>query len=639
MGCCGIPSFVPFIPGRRPEDEATSPGLGSSEDVGVILPGGEDDPAHLLYTLSDAADVRATISFTGPDGALAPVPVPGWEDRPLAPVRFAPESDRLVLRLSPARDLLPGSWRWEEVGEALRAGATDGSDPFTFGHLFSQRMRVELRVRDECAATSLLVCDLRRCGSLYARLLERLVAPDTARQAAAAGVGELDPAYHPWFPVLLIGSDKAALYTRALVEDIVHAGQHLSDPGWLVRVGLYLELLTFLGICEAVPDADLLSPAERHAFETAPAFAELRARIDPQAWREVWELRSIAFPRRGAPRTGPVSGLNLLAKKKATLRFLHVHHEDLKHAIALAGENRHNAQETWQRVFRDAERAVLRNVPSAFPELAFMPEPLRDLILWHRGVRVPPALGGVLADQQGLFASACNQYRASMNGVARWARRRGLMDHTGRECIPRQVSLLEAHVNQPARVALLQRYDGYGPALDVGASLPEAYRRPAAELAGLLASAPLFAELSAVEREALARAARPMTLGPTERLVIEGRESTRSLYVLADGELEVLRRDGQGHDHAIDVMEKGAVVGEMSLLTGAPYSATVRAVDGAVVYEFGAPQHDPILHDHPGVVSSLQAIMDERTRDRSERETSAQRHDRRSRLRSRLFTR
>jgi CRP-like cAMP-binding protein len=639
VGCCGIPSFVPFIPGRRPEDEAVSPGLGSSEDVGVILPGGEDDPAHLLYTLSGAADVRATISFTGPDGALAPVPVPGWEDRPLAPVRFAPESARLVLRLSPARDLLPGSWRWEDVGETLRAGATDAEDPFTFGHLFSQRMRVELRVRDECATTSLLVCDMRRCGSLYARLLDRLVAPDTARQAAAAGVGELDAAYHPWFPVLLIGSDKAALYTRALVEDIARAGQHLSDPGWLVRVGLYLELLTFLGICEAVREDDLLSPAERHAFETAPAFAELRSRIDPDAWREVWELRRIAFPRRGAPRTGPVSGLNLLAKKKATLRFLHVHHEDLKHAIELAGVNRHNAQETWQRVFRDAERAVLRNIPRAFPELGFLPASLRDLILWHRGVRVPPALGGVLADQQGLFASACNQYRASMNGVARWARRQGLMDHTGRECVPRQVSLLEAHVNQPARVALLQRFDGYGPALDVGASLPEVYRRPAAELAGLLASAPLFAELSGVEREALARTARPMTLGPTERLVIEGRESTRSLFVLADGELEVLTRDANGHDHVIDRMQKGAVVGEMSLLTGAPYSATVRAVDGAVVYEFGAPQHDPILNDHPGVVTSLHAIMDERTSDRSEREAAAQRQDRRSRLRSRLFTR
>ena len=591
----------------------SSPGLGSSENVAVILPDGREDTASLLYTAPADTEIRCTVSFTGPDGTLPPVPVPGWEDRPLAPERF--ESGRLVLRLSPARDLL------------------QGEDRFTFEHQFSQRLRIELRAGDEVATTSLLVVDLRRCGSLYARLLERLVAPDTARQ------GDLDRAFHPWFPVLAIGSDKAELYTRALVQDIASAGRHLSDPGWLVRVGLYLEFLTFLGICEAVGQGDLLSPAERRAFETSPTFAELRERIDPDAWREVWELRTIAFPRRGAPRSGPVSALNLLAKKKATLRFLHVHHEDLKHAIELAGENRHNAQETWQRVFRDAERAVLRNIPSAFPELDFMPESLRDLILWHRGVRVPPALGGVLADQQGLFASACNQYRASMNHVARWARRRELMDYTGRECVPRQVSLLEAHVNQPSRVALLQRFDGYGPELIVGAALPEAYRRPAEELAGLLASAPLFAELGAAEREALARAARPMTLGPTERLVIQGHESTRSLFVLADGELEVLRRDEQGHDHVVDRMRKGAVVGEMSLLTGAPYSATVRAAEGAVVYEFGAPQHDPILAAHPEVVSSLHAVMEDRTSDRDEREAAAHRHDRRRRLRSLLFAR
>ena len=39
-----------------------------------------------------------------------------------------------------------------------------------------------------------------------------------------------------------------------------------------------------------------------------------------------------------------------------------------------------------------------------------------------------------------------------MNHVADWARAEGLMDHTGEECVPRQVSLLEAHMNQPTRV-------------------------------------------------------------------------------------------------------------------------------------------------------------------------------------------
>ena len=630
--------IVPFVPGRRAAAEAAHPGLGSSEQVALILPGEQEDPAWLLYALSGDASVRSRVSFVAADGA--PAPVPGWEDRPVPPLTFGDDglvdagddmTRRRVLAVSPARDLLPGArWAWDELDPRVRAGATDAEDPFTFGHLFSQRLLVELRALVDGVAVAgseaeLLVCDLRRCGSLYARLLERLVGPDTERQAEAAGVASPGRAYHPWFPVLQIGSDKAALYTRALIQDIAGAGEHLADPSWLVRVGLYLEFLTFLGIVEAVRDdvGDLLSPAERAAFDHGEAFAELRASIDPVRWREVWELRRIQLPRRGAPRTGPVSALNLLAKKKATLAFLHVHHADLQHAIRLAGANHHNAQETWQRVFRDAERAVLRNVAAAFPELDHVPAPAREFVLWHRrgrfeGVRVPGAVSGLFADQDGLFASACAQYRDSMNHVADWAKREGLMDHTGVECVPRQVSLLEAHVNQPARVALLQRHDGYGPELEVGAELPETYRRPAQEIEALLAGVEIFAPLAPAERAALARAARPLTLGPTERLVVQDQEGD-SLFVLAEGDLEVmLRRDG-GEDVVVGVMAKGAVVGEMSLLTGAPRTATVRALEGAVVYEIGTRQYQPLLRDHPELVDVLTDLMVERMRDRSER--------------------
>ena len=337
----------------------------------------------------------------------------------------------------------------------------------------------------------------------------------------------------------------------------------------------------------------------------------------------MWDLRRIQFPRLGTPRTGPVSARNLLAKKKATLRFLHVHHDDLKHAIRLAGSNHHNAQETWQRVFRDAERAVLRKVAAAFPELESVSPAARDFVLWHRKgrfelgrtVRVPGAVSGLFADQDGLYGSACTQYRDSMNDVADWAKEHDLMDHTGGECVPRQVSLLEAHVNQPARVALLQHHDGYGPQLEVGAELPETYQRPAAEVETLLGEVPILALLEAGELSDLARAARPMTLAPTERLVVQGEEGG-SLFVLADGEVEVFLRGEDGEDVLVDTMGKGAFVGEMSLLTGEPRTATVRARDGAVVYEIGTRQYAPLLRAHPELVDVLAQLMVDRLRER-----------------------
>jgi CRP-like cAMP-binding protein len=66
----------------------------------------------------------------------------------------------------------------------------------------------------------------------------------------------------------------------------------------------------------------------------------------------------------------------------------------------------------------------------------------------------------------------------------------------------------------------------------------------------------------------------------------------------------------------VDTMGKGAFVGEMSLLTGEPRTATVRARDGAVVYEIGARQYAPVLRAHPELVAVLAQLMVDRLRER-----------------------
>ncbi len=100
--------------------------------------------------------------------------------------------------------------------------------------------------------------------------------------------------------------------------------------------------------------------------------------------------------------------------------------------------------------------------------------------------------------------------------------------------MPRQVSLLEAHMNQPSRVALLQARDGYDPErpLEVGADLPPDYTPPLADVAQALAGTPVFALLTREEIDTLARTARPFTVGPAERIIVQGQ----------DGRLAVRRR-------------------------------------------------------------------------------------------------
>jgi CRP-like cAMP-binding protein len=572
--------IVPFVPGRRPTDEDARPGLGSSDCAALVTGVDRDNRAVLLFEVSDlapdaTAEARITIDGT---------PLPGWECRPV------PLSDHARQRLEfwPERDL---------VGVDL--GVTGG---------LLRTARVELRVmrggaivgRDEA---SIDVCDVRNLGSLYQRLIHRLITVDTLRQVKAAAVADPGIAYHPWYPVLTIGADKSALYTDAIVADIVGKEYHLTDPAWLLRVGVYLELLTVIGIIEAVRAdvGDLLEPDERAAFETGDSFAEIRRRVNPDGWREVWKRRSISFAGFGSPRLGPVSALNLMRKRDATLRFLDVHHADLKHAIELAGPNHFNSQETWQRVFRDAERAVLRKTAHVFPELEFMPPRAREFVLWQRH--------GV-AGQKGVYPTACHHYRASMNEVANWAKARGLMDHAGADCVPPEASLLEALVHDPPRVAVLQRQDGLGPRLTVTEPAP-AHEPTLEEIERLLAEVPIFRMLSPDDVHALALGARPLLLGPTQRFVIEGREGT-SLFLVGEGEVEVRLRKSDGTDWLVETMGRGEVVGEMSLLTGAPRAATERSVGETVVYEIGRQQFEPLLSAHPEWLEELAVIMEER---------------------------
>jgi len=283
---------------------------------------------------------------------------------------------------------------------------------------------------------------------------------------------------------------------------------------------------------------------------------------------------------------------------------------------------------------------VLRQTAHALPELGYLPRPARHFVLWHRrgrvapSVRLPSAVTALLADQDGLYASACNQYRASMNDVAAWARERGLMDASGRECISRRVSLFEAHLHDPARVAVLQRRDGYTESLDA-TEAHDATEPPVDDAEELLAALPLFAMLAPEERRALARSARPLALGPTERFVLQGTEGT-SLFVVADGEVEVLMRRAGARDLRIAVMGRGAVVGEMSLLTGEPRSATVRAVDGTLVYEIGRDHYAPLLLAHRDWVDGLAALMEAHLREQAAVLAAHDAHPRRLELAARI---
>jgi hypothetical protein len=279
--------------------------------------------------------------------------------------------------------------------------------------------------------------DTHRVGMLYGRLIDQLLRVDIERQVAARTGAARDThlALHPWYPVALIAREKAALHA--------HPGHGAAHHDWLMRVSAYLELLTFLGIVEAVKQelGDLLTHAERAAVERSEPLGRLLEHVDADGWRRVWGLRRIAWDHE-LPVAGRVSPRNMLRKRTTTLCFLEAHHRDLTRALELAGPNHVSAQDAWRHVFRDAEHALVRTMESAFPELWALPVRVRELVLWHR--------------PGGLLPSAAASYRASMNAVAAWAMRRGLMSYRGSECIPVEISVLESRMPRADALATLQ---------------------------------------------------------------------------------------------------------------------------------------------------------------------------------------
>jgi CRP/FNR family transcriptional regulator, cyclic AMP receptor protein len=92
----------------------------------------------------------------------------------------------------------------------------------------------------------------------------------------------------------------------------------------------------------------------------------------------------------------------------------------------------------------------------------------------------------------------------------------------------------------------------------------------------VLSSSPLFEMLSNQELEYVAELAKPRRVKAGEVIVEEG-ELGDSVYVIAQGEIEVFRSDTAGGQRTITLLTAPEFFGEMSLVDKEFRSATVRA--------------------------------------------------------------
>lgn len=129
-----------------------------------------------------------------------------------------------------------------------------------------------------------------------------------------------------------------------------------------------------------------------------------------------------------------------------------------------------------------------------------------------------------------------------------------------------------------------------------------------AKAEALLAATDLFGLLSVEDRQALVAAAPLRLFGAGETLVRQG-EAGHSAFVVVEGRVRVSLDPG---DVELAQLDRGAYFGEMSLLTGDPRTASVRAVGDCTVLEITSDAFREIVLQHPALVDRIGAVVAER---------------------------
>jgi small-conductance mechanosensitive channel/CRP-like cAMP-binding protein len=124
----------------------------------------------------------------------------------------------------------------------------------------------------------------------------------------------------------------------------------------------------------------------------------------------------------------------------------------------------------------------------------------------------------------------------------------------------------------------------------------------------MLAGTDLFGLLSDEERRGLAEVSPIHAFGAGESIVRQGDEG-RSAYVVCKGRVRVSLDPG---DAELAILEPGAYFGEMSLLTGEPRTATVRAVGDCEVMEVASDQFRRFVLERPSVVERIGSVVADR---------------------------
>lgn len=140
---------------------------------------------------------------------------------------------------------------------------------------------------------------------------------------------------------------------------------------------------------------------------------------------------------------------------------------------------------------------------------------------------------------------------------------------------------------------------------------PQAAQREIEHRIAALGAMDLFSSLTDLERSALARRLTTCAYVPDE-IVFRAGEPADSLYLLAQGDVEIVRENDRGTRHKLATLRAPAYFGEMGLLLGQSRAATVVAAGDALCYRLDKEAFDAIIRARPVLAERLAQVLSER---------------------------
>jgi len=131
-------------------------------------------------------------------------------------------------------------------------------------------------------------------------------------------------------------------------------------------------------------------------------------------------------------------------------------------------------------------------------------------------------------------------------------------------------------------------------------------------LSNVMASSLLFRPFAQADRQELIRCFQALDVNPGT-VVVAQNQMSEGLFVVLVGYLEVIK-NGQ----KVAVLKEGELFGEISLLTKAPATASVIAVERSALLKLPANEFNTLISTHPQVLELLSHLMEERMDEKEE---------------------